>query len=75
MIKNVLKTQQDLVPVFVSKEVLEKLLKEYIASTKKKVVKAKLFVKTTEKQIMGKLHKTREQLLKKNPHAYINYNS
>ena len=37
--------------------------------------KAKLFEGMTDDQIMKKLHKTREKLLKENPHAYIDYNS
>lgn len=75
MRKSVSSSQLNLVPMFVPKEALKKLLKEHVATVKKKVRKTKLFSDTTKKQIMEKLHRTREQLLKKNPHAYIDYNS
>lgn len=78
----------DWVPVLLPRIVVKELLKEnFEAESKEKVYiaklrdlqeafkKAKLFEGMTKEQIMEKLHKTRKQLLQKNPHAYINYNS
>lgn len=76
------------VPILLPKQVLHRLLKESfeterkekayltrLKDLKKAFKKAKLFEGMTKEQIMKKLHKTKEQLLRENPNAYIDYNS
>lgn len=58
-----LKTTQ-WIPVLVPKDFAEKLLKRAISRGKAKI---------NLNQVMTKLHQTRKKLLKKNPHAYIDY--
>lgn len=73
------------IPVLLPKEVVEQLIKSYIAPSKDgsylkilkdlqtKVKKVKYLKELEKLQIIKKLHKARKGLLKENPHAYIDY--
>ena len=80
-------SSSDWVQVLLPRIVVQELLRESLEPKDKnsyatmfkqlqsKSKKLKLFKGLTAEQIMEKLHETRKQLLRENPHAYINYNS
>lgn len=76
------------IPVLLPKDVVLKILKEYVIPSKAKnsymeilkslqsrVKTMKIFTGMTKQQTIRKLHQTRKTLLKENPDAYINYSA
>lgn len=55
------------IPMLLPKDIAKKLLKDAVPSSIGKRV--------NQKQVLSVLHKTRKKLLKKNPHAYIDYSA
>lgn len=61
---------EDWVPVFLPKELVASLVKNYIPEKIQKNLSS-----MSKEEIMEKLHKTRREILTQNPSAYIDYNS